>query len=617
MLREAKQLKHRGREHRKTSRSMSTHKATMLETLYALGITPSRSRPRVSNDNAYAESLFKTLKYVPDYQPQGFKTLDEARVWVRNFVNWYNNEHRHSGINYVTPEQRHNGEDREILEKRKEVYAKAKEKHPERWSGEIRDWSFSEEEWLNPKQKKGNRKRGKGLIDFKERKVGRVTTTQKNSAILNDRINKVKKILQEKTNIFLCNLGIEERWNDDIFSSNNNIYKLNNVEEISILLCKKEDILFLRKKPDINYIKYMNEIGFSIPKMIVMSNEENIEEFIISLYNKKKEIINHLKKNYEYRIIPYAYDKKMDIFPDNCKWIFKDEFIKEHNDKIVINKLMKENGIDCPPSYYAWNYEECEDYYNILIGLGFKRIVLKLPFGAAGKGSFIINDKRELKFISKLYLKKTKGPILVEGFFENAKNYNYQLYISDNGEIDVFFISEQSVKDTSYQGTFFGKELEKRLKLDEIREEALRVGKVLFNSGIEGVVGIDGIECNEKYYPAIDVNVRFTMSTYLCKVKDVLCKNMSYYTTYFDVTYDEPMTYENILKILENNYLLYDKCSKKGVIVYLDGTLPKIKNRSDNYYVGRIYMIISAETFEECQHYYENAKELFRKKREK
>lgn len=128
--------------------------ATMLETLYALGITPSRSRPRVSNDNAYAESLFKTLKYVPDYQPQGFKTLDEARVWVRNFVNWYNNEHRHSGINYVTPEQRHNGEDREILEKRKEVYAKAKEKHPERWSGEIRDWSFSEEEWLNPKQKK-------------------------------------------------------------------------------------------------------------------------------------------------------------------------------------------------------------------------------------------------------------------------------------------------------------------------------------------------------------------------------------------------------------------------------------------------------------------------------
>ena len=103
----------------------------MLETLYALGITPSKSRPRVSNDNPYAESLFKTLKYVPNFQPQGFASLTEARLWVKNFVEWYNYEHRHSGIHYVTPAQRHNGEDKEILAKRKEVYNQAKEKHPE------------------------------------------------------------------------------------------------------------------------------------------------------------------------------------------------------------------------------------------------------------------------------------------------------------------------------------------------------------------------------------------------------------------------------------------------------------------------------------------------------
>ena len=91
--------------------------ATMLETLYALGITPSKSRPRVSNDNPYAESLFKTLKYVPNFQPQGFATLTEARLWVKRFVEWYNNEHRHSGINYVTPSQRHMGLNQEILRK--------------------------------------------------------------------------------------------------------------------------------------------------------------------------------------------------------------------------------------------------------------------------------------------------------------------------------------------------------------------------------------------------------------------------------------------------------------------------------------------------------------------
>jgi len=83
--------------------------ATMLETLYHLGIVPSNSRPRVSNDNPYAESLFKTLKYRCNYQPKGFSTLTEARLWCKKFENWYNNEHHHSGINYLTPNQRHNG----------------------------------------------------------------------------------------------------------------------------------------------------------------------------------------------------------------------------------------------------------------------------------------------------------------------------------------------------------------------------------------------------------------------------------------------------------------------------------------------------------------------------
>lgn len=132
--------------------------ATMLETLYTLGIIPSRSRPRVSNDNPYAESLFKTLKYVPNYQPKGFASLEEARVWVKHFVEWYNNEHRHSGINYVTPNERHNGIDKEILEKRKIVYEQAKAEHPERWTKDTRDWTCAEEEWLNPRQENETRK---------------------------------------------------------------------------------------------------------------------------------------------------------------------------------------------------------------------------------------------------------------------------------------------------------------------------------------------------------------------------------------------------------------------------------------------------------------------------
>ena len=127
--------------------------ATMLETLYKLGITPSNSRPRVSNDNAYAESLFKTLKYRPNYQPKGFKTLQAAREWVSGFVRWYRYEHHHSGICYLTPAQVSEGNAQEILAERIKVYEAAKAKHPERWNGrKIRNWSLSEVVYLNPEK---------------------------------------------------------------------------------------------------------------------------------------------------------------------------------------------------------------------------------------------------------------------------------------------------------------------------------------------------------------------------------------------------------------------------------------------------------------------------------
>lgn len=130
--------------------------ATMLATLQRLGVMPSFSRPSVSNDNPYSESLFKTMKYVPEYPKGGFKRIEEAREWVRKFVKWYNQEHLHSGIKYVTPESRHCGEEKRILEKRSLLYEEAKKKNPSRWSRKIRNWKGIEKVYLNPvKEKKG------------------------------------------------------------------------------------------------------------------------------------------------------------------------------------------------------------------------------------------------------------------------------------------------------------------------------------------------------------------------------------------------------------------------------------------------------------------------------
>ena len=124
--------------------------ATMLATLQALGIMPSFSRPAVSNDNPYSESLFKTLKYRPEYPGGPFSSLTEARQWVAGFVGWYNHDHRHSAIQFVTPAQRHAGLDTAILANRKVVYEAAKARHPERWSRRTRHWEPVQVVYLNP-----------------------------------------------------------------------------------------------------------------------------------------------------------------------------------------------------------------------------------------------------------------------------------------------------------------------------------------------------------------------------------------------------------------------------------------------------------------------------------
>ena len=131
----------------------STLKATtVLAMLNWLGIKPSYSRPRVSDDNAYAESVFRTAKYRPAFPAKGFADLDAARTWAASFVHWYNVDHRHSGIGYVAPAQRHDGDDHAILAARHLLYTKARELNSARWSGRTRDWSPIGAVTLNPER---------------------------------------------------------------------------------------------------------------------------------------------------------------------------------------------------------------------------------------------------------------------------------------------------------------------------------------------------------------------------------------------------------------------------------------------------------------------------------
>ena len=124
---------------------------TVVALMHSLGITPSHSRPRVSNDNPFSEALFRTTKYHPSLPPTGFADIHQARVWVQHFVKWYNNENYHSALRFVTPAQKHNGQDHSILARRKSLYEAKKAEQPKRWiQNKTRNWDPVKTTTLNP-----------------------------------------------------------------------------------------------------------------------------------------------------------------------------------------------------------------------------------------------------------------------------------------------------------------------------------------------------------------------------------------------------------------------------------------------------------------------------------
>lgn len=145
--------------------------ATLRVTLEKLGVTSTFSRPRVSNDNPFSEAIFRTCKYVPNWPEGGFESLQAARNWVLAFVQWYNTEHQHSAIRFVTPDERHRGKDLEILNKRHALYQAAKNRFPQRWARKTRCWDPIREVWLNP-EKQEPRHKGHGAADARPHNAG-------------------------------------------------------------------------------------------------------------------------------------------------------------------------------------------------------------------------------------------------------------------------------------------------------------------------------------------------------------------------------------------------------------------------------------------------------------
>jgi putative transposase len=125
---------------------------TVLAMLQWLGINPSYSRPRVSDDNALRRVVVQNREVSPEFPVKGFSDVGTARVWATKFVHWYNHEHAHSGFRYVSPAQRHSGDDVQILASRHALYQRARNANPRRWSRSTRNCTPITVATLNPER---------------------------------------------------------------------------------------------------------------------------------------------------------------------------------------------------------------------------------------------------------------------------------------------------------------------------------------------------------------------------------------------------------------------------------------------------------------------------------
>ena len=133
-------------------RGSSMKSKAVAHLLADLGVTKTHSRPHVSNDNPYSESQFKTLKYCPAF-PARFGSIQDARAFCQPFFNWYNKEHRHSGIALMTPEQVHYGKAKNVFDFRSRVLIEAFRKNPLRFKGKLpKPIAVPEAVWINKPQ---------------------------------------------------------------------------------------------------------------------------------------------------------------------------------------------------------------------------------------------------------------------------------------------------------------------------------------------------------------------------------------------------------------------------------------------------------------------------------
>lgn len=426
--------------------------------------------------------------------------------------------------------------------------------------------------------------------------------------------------------IWLCNIGAEKYWNkvnSGMVDKQEDII-VSHIEEMNLLICRKQDIIILREKPDAEYLRTLKEIGFDIPKIFVPENSDynlTISELVIRDEHLQVVLKKISESDDEVYFAPYAVTHLEEQIAQLCslKLIGAPSSINAKiNDKIFNRQIAEELQFPVCSGRVCNKIEEIREEYHRLTENApfFKKVIIKEPFGASGKGLYIIDDKAKLESNLRLINRFARNNIdakwLVEGWYDKKLDINYQIYIGIDGVVNVFSIKEQLLNNTVYIGSLIPANISEDMQ-ESFKLYGEKIGNYLYNIGFTGVAGIDCfITIQNEIIPIIEINGRFTLSTYISFLTRVF-ENKIIATRYFRVLPTSPLDYIKLTQLLKAKGILFDVNKKEGVVIYTAGTLPSREIQGCKGYFGRIFALIIAKDNELIEIYIKKLEDLIEK----
>ncbi|WP_058304258.1 preATP grasp domain-containing protein [Gorillibacterium timonense] len=412
--------------------------------------------------------------------------------------------------------------------------------------------------------------------------------------------------------VWLFNIGAERFWNQvqpGIVDVNEDRI-VSRMEEMNLLLCREQDILILREAPNPEYLEQLREWGFSIPRILVPASGDEragISELVLSDDELLQELKRLAETEADVAFVPYAATRLEEEIAERCGLsLFSAPAAVNAavNDKIGNREIAERLGLPVCKGRICESVDEIREAYMALTTgePAFEKVIIKEPYGASGKGLYIVDSPEKLQTLllrlNRYARSHPDARWLVEGWYSKLADVNYQIYVSPEGETEVFSIKQQMLRDTVYIGSRFpvpweGEEEQLYRRFGE------QIGQSLHSIGYTGVAGIDSIITEQgEIIPVIEINGRFTLSTYISFLTRVLGERAKFISRYFKLVSDESLSYADVCRRLERGGLLYNRSIDEGVLVYTSGTLPLRADESTGKYHGRLFALVIAENWE-------------------